>query len=242
MLANINVSEISAFKDNYIWCINNTDKAAIIVDPGDAKPVIEYIKHHSLKPKYLLITHYHFDHIGGIDSLVALYPDLKIYAPNYYDIPHRTDVLTGGETIYLTNNKLKCQVLAVPGHTKDHLAFYFTEEKLLFCGDTLFSGGCGRLECSFEQMYNTLQMLKQLPNDCKIYCAHEYTVANLTFASQYYPEDCYVKQQLKIAQNIRDLNGVTLPSTIATEKKCNIFLKAKTLAEFTAIRIAKDNY
>ena len=177
----IHIEPISAFSDNYIWCLYNDAGEAVVVDPGDAAPVEAFLADRSLKLTAVLITHHHFDHVGGLAELTRS-RGIDVFGPRG-SAPQISSEVSEGDCVRLLG--LSFEVLAVPGHTLDHIA-YFAASKvppLLFCGDTLFAGGCGRLfEGTPEQMHHSLSRLKSLPPDTEVYCAHEYTLANLRFA------------------------------------------------------------
>lgn len=224
-----NVTAIAAFSDNYIWAISgeNSDKVAI-VDPGDAEVCLRYLKENFLQLADILITHHHTDHIGGIKTLVEFAASqgykVNVYTPINNNIDHSTKSVKEGDKIDLPYLELSLDVVDVPGHTLGHIAYYTAGA--LFCGDTLFSGGCGRLfEGTPKQMLHSLEKLISLPDHTKVYCAHEYTQANLDFALTVEPSnfeliDYYNQVNEKRAQNIS-----TIPTTILQEKTINPFLR-----------------
>lgn len=222
---NINIQPIKAFKDNYIWAMINTENNTIaIVDPGDADPVIEFINQHDVTLKTILITHKHQDHCGGVKALQEKYQP-EIIGPQHTEIL-TTKSIKDGDNIFLSEISLNFQILGIPGHTLEHIAFYCKTEKILFCGDTLFSAGCGRVfEGSYEQMWQSLQKLSDLPDDTKIYCGHEYTEANLRFAKTVEPENCDIDIYIAQVENLVKNQQPTLPSTLLLEKKVNPFLR-----------------
>lgn len=220
---------VSAFQDNYIWVLAD-GKNAIVVDPGDAAPVIEYLDEQQLNLAALLITHHHFDHIGGINALVEKYGSFPIYGPKVNDIPHMSHPLEGGENITLSAPAINIQVLAVPGHTLGHLAFYVesstAKAPYLFCGDTLFANGCGRLfEGSAEQMWASLQQLIALPAETLVCCAHEYTLSNIAFSLAVLPNNQKLLEYQARAEERRKQQQATVPTTLAHEQKHNLFLR-----------------
>lgn len=225
---------VPAFDDNYIWLLRNPQRPQVaIIDPGDADPVLKAIKAGNLEPVAILITHHHYDHVGGIADLLAEYP-MPVYGPAGETIPHITQALFGGDTVTLPELGAGLQVLDVPGHTAGHIAYYFSNKNcknegsngLLFCGDTLFAGGCGRLfEGTPVQMHASLSQILALPDDTEVYCAHEYTEANLTFARIAEPENEALRErQIKVLEQ-RQQGQSTVPSMLGIEKATNPFLR-----------------
>lgn len=220
---------IPAFEDNYIWLIQGAQRPQIaIVDPGDATPVLDAIKANKLEPVAILITHHHWDHTGGIADLLAQYP-MPVYGPAQETIPHLSQALNDGDHIHIAGLDAHLQVLDVPGHTAGHIAYYCENpgaQGMLFCGDTLFAGGCGRLfEGTPGQMQVSLSRIAALPDDTAVYCAHEYTEANLTFARIAEPDNEYLRQRQVEVQE-RRLQGLpTVPSLLGLEKATNPFLR-----------------
>lgn len=252
----ISVFPIPAFTDNYIWCIHN-DTDAAIVDPGDAAPVIEFLDKNQLNLKAILITHHHADHIGGLKQLVK--ESTVVYGPVSNRIPFITQELEDGSKISLPFFNMEFEVMHVPGHTREHIA-YFGEGKL-FCGDTLFSVGCGRLfEGTPEQMHGVFQRYRALPEETKIYCTHEYTQANLAFAETLTPENAQLQEYKKWVVSQRKAGAPTLPSNISREIKVNPYMRTNEadmiaaiieqtglkplndIEAFAAIRRLKDNF
>ena len=234
--SNTSIIPIKAFMDNYIWLINNSGKVAI-VDPGDAKPVIDYLKSNALYPKAILITHKHSDHIGGVETIKAAYPEVIIYGPKTSSFDFEYIALSEGDTLSIPDIGVKFDVLETPGHTDDHIVYY--NEESLFCGDTLFACGCGRLfEGTAEQMYESLQKLKKLDLKTKVYCAHEYTLENIRFAMSLDKNNPLLTRRF----NEDKLKSNTLPSTIATELATNPFLLAENSEKFKEIRLKKDAF
>lgn len=231
-----NIIPISAFSDNYIWGIhstgtnNTTSSMLTVVDPGDAVPVLDYLRSHGLTLNAIIITHHHWDHTGGLPKLLEHFPDVTIYGPE--TISGINYPVKEGSKIYLKPQDLSLEVMAIPGHTLDHIAY--VGKGLVFCGDTLFSAGCGRLfEGTAEQMHYSLSKLRQLPNETKVYCAHEYTLANLKFAQHIEPENIDIKQQIFDVNTLLEQKKTSLPSTIKIEKQINPFLR---VTEDTVIR------
>lgn len=225
----INIQPLKAFKDNYIWAIIDIEtKTTAVVDPGDATPVIEFLNQHHLTLKTILITHKHHDHCGGVKQLQEKYhPD--IIGPSHSDVL-TTRQVKEGDIVFLADTNLSFQVLEIPGHTLEHIVFYCASEKMLFCGDTLFSAGCGRVfEGTYEQMWQSLEKLRQLPEDTKIYCGHEYTEANLRFAKAVEPENVEIDTYMEKVISLRSHDQPTLPSLLSLEKKVNPFLRVSEL-------------
>ncbi|MFZ4076671.1 MAG: hydroxyacylglutathione hydrolase [Legionellaceae bacterium] len=208
----MNVRALPAFQDNYIWILSNAkQKTFCCVDPGDATPVLSYAKHHQQKLTTLLLTHHHADHTGGVRELRDQFPDVLIYGPED----------TNTQDIHVDHHTFK--ILLTPGHTKTHRCYYEPHEHLLFCGDTLFSGGCGRVfDGTLEDLYHSLGVLASLPDETKVYCAHEYTRSNLAFAATVEPDNQAIRQAID-ELNLTP-NSCSLPSTILREKQINPFL------------------
>jgi len=221
----IEVLHVEAFEDNYIWLICGQNNAVVIVDPGDATPVLAKISELNLKPVAILCTHHHYDHVGGVDDLLKHY-QLPVYGPATEQIEVVDQPLNEGDVVELPAINLSLQVLSVPGHTKDHIAYYGGD--MLFCGDTLFSGGCGRLfEGTAEQMVTSLAKFSALPDKTWVYCAHEYTAANLSFALTVEPGNSDILDYLAATNRKRENNTPSLPSNMAQEKKINPFLRTR---------------
>ena len=252
-MTKLEILPIPAFTDNYIWLLHQ-GQHAVVVDPGDAVPVISALEALSLKLDAILITHHHADHIGGVNELLERYA-AKVYAPRHeqYDFPHETVVEQS--LVHLPKLNLDLTVLEVPGHTLGHVAYYGAN--YLFCGDTLFGGGCGRLfEGTPAQMYNSLQQLALLPGDTAVYCTHEYTEHNLRFARMLEPHNAaLIKRQADTAE-IRRSGKPSLPSSITLELQTNPFLRCQIsaikqasgvnssdpVAIFAAIRKMRNHY
>jgi len=218
------VLAIPAFADNYLWLIHD-DTHAAVVDPGDAAPVIETLKNRGLKLVAILLTHHHADHVGGVPELLAQY-QVPVFGPKNSRIAGITQPVSEGGTVELPELGVKLSVLEVPGHTLDHIAYHEPDHRWLFCGDTLFAGGCGRLfEGSPAQMTTSLGKLAALPDDTAVYCAHEYTMSNLKFAHEVEPENVKLSARIAEEQRKRDQNLPTLPSFIGLEKLTNPFLR-----------------
>lgn len=220
---------ISAFNDNYIWAIKVQNKL-VVVDPGDAKPVLAYIQQHHLTLAAVLITHHHADHTGGIHALQQhCNAQLPVYGPATEHINGVTHPITDERTVNLTSPALTFTVLSVPGHTRGHLAYYCAPA--LFCGDTIFSAGCGRLfEGTPEQMYDSLQQINALPANTQLYPAHEYTLSNLAFAHAVEPENTQIVERTQQAEYLLSDDRPTLPTQLAEERTFNPFLRVEQAA------------
>jgi hydroxyacylglutathione hydrolase len=237
--SDVTIHPIPAFTDNYIWCIHNGN-SAIVVDPGDAEPVLAFLKTNKLILSAVLITHHHRDHTGGIAKLVSTVPDLPVIGPRGNHIRGITKSVAQGDTVSLPVFKMALQVMEVPGHTLDHIAFF--GHGVLFCGDTLFSAGCGRLfEGSPEQMHHSLNKLKRLPDTTKVYGAHEYTQANVAFALAVEPDNTALNDYSDWVNAKREQNQPTLPSTLKEQKSINPFLRAHELSVKTAAEAYCEN-
>jgi len=225
----IKIHPIKAFKDNYIWAMINAASSTVsVVDPGDAAPVIEFINQHHLILKTILITHKHNDHCGGVKILQEKYHP-EIIGPQHSDIL-ATKQIKDGDSVFLADLEIAFQVLEIPGHTLEHIAFYCESEKILFCGDTLFSAGCGRLfEGTYDQMWHSLEKILALPEDTKIYCAHEYTQSNLRFSKEVEPDNHDIDVYVQQVSELRENDQPTLPSLLSFEKKVNPFLRVAEL-------------
>ena len=218
------VIRIPAFKDNYIWLLRK-GVSAVVVDPGDARPVLNLLEHEGLTLTSILITHHHADHQGGVARLLENYA-APVFGPATESITAITQPLFGGETIRLEALDLELRVLAVPGHTLGHLAYFGSG--CLFCGDTLFTGGCGRLfEGTPAQMHDSLTRLAALPEQTAVFCAHEYTEANLRFALAVEPRNRRLRERVDEVAVARAKGWATVPSTLALEKSTNPFLRCK---------------
>jgi len=221
------IHPIPAFSDNYFWLLHRQGKAWV-VDPGDASPVINALEEFELELEGILITHHHFDHTGGVAELRSRY-QVPAWGPVSDQIPDLSRTLEAGTGIEVLERQFV--VMATPGHTLDHIAYYAAptadQPPVLLCGDTLFAGGCGRLfEGSPEQMLHSLESLAALPPQTLIYCAHEYTLANLRFAAAVEPANDELQRRIGREQERRKANQPTLPSTMAAELATNPFLRS----------------
>jgi len=212
---------IPILDDNYVWLLINKQHA-IIIDPSIAQPIIDFLQQNNQQPTAILLTHHHDDHTAGVAELVKHYPNLNVYGPQECLIKGANELVQEGDTIQF--DTLLFSVLDVPGHTLQHIAYYC--EPYLFCGDTLFSAGCGRIfEGTYEQMYHSLTKLAQLPDSTLVCCAHEYTLSNLTFAHELLPNDVNIQHAYTVTKQLRADNQPTLPTILAHEKKINLFLR-----------------
>lgn len=227
---------VPAFRDNYIWLIPLAGDsftagmpmpppgtAVAVVDPGDAEPVLRAVADLALTPAAVLTTHHHGDHVGGVTALRRRY-DIPVYGPAGEAIPDLSRPLHEGDRIDLGDGPMTFSILAVPGHTAGHIAYY--GHSALFCGDTLFAGGCGRLfEGTPAQMHRSLTKIAALPDATEVYCAHEYTLSNLTFALQVEPQNADLHRRLEQTRTRRSKGEPTVPAPLGIEKKTNPFLR-----------------
>jgi hydroxyacylglutathione hydrolase len=254
----IKIEPIEAFTDNYIWLVT-TNEGSIAIDPGESLNTINFLEENQLNLKAVLITHHHFDHTGGIDDLLS-YSPVDVYGPSNNNIASIDKKLKDGDKINVIG--IEFEIIEIPGHTLDHIAFYSENNgsPILFCGDTLFAGGCGRIfEGTFDQMYESLNKLKVLPQNTSIYCGHEYTLSNLKFAKEAEPFNQNILLRYNEVLKLRETGTPSLPSLLSTELKTNpflrsdikevqenIYIKFKTIKEtkeiFKALRSWKDNF
>jgi hydroxyacylglutathione hydrolase len=226
---------IPAFADNYIWLLQRDGKAAV-VDPGDAAPVIEYLEREHIELSAIVNTHHHGDHVGGNRALLQRWR-VPVFGPAHEQIPERTHALSEGDTVTLPGIGIELSVLDIPGHTSGHIAC--AGDGMVFCGDTMFAAGCGRLfEGTPAQMVASLDKLAGLAPETRVYCGHEYTVSNLRFALAVEPQSATLQARLKRDQSKRDLGEPTLPSTIGEERVTNPFLRTSD----PAVRAAAEHH
>tara|TARA_Y100000590_G_C15571246_1_gene958674 strand:- start:202 stop:966 length:765 start_codon:yes stop_codon:yes gene_type:complete len=253
----LSVEPIKAFTDNYIWLVS-TNEGSIVIDPGESKNIQKLIDNNTIDLKGILITHHHYDHTNGLSELVKI-NELEVYGPvnNIDGINHR---LNDKDKISIIG--IDFDVISIPGHTLDHIGFYSANANnpILFCGDTLFAGGCGRIfEGTYEQMFHALKKITKLPTNTKIYCGHEYTLSNLKFALEADDTNKELIEEFKKVKNKINSNIPTLPTTLDKELKVNPFLRCDNiniqnkiiekfkvsnneLEVFTALRKWKDNF
>jgi hydroxyacylglutathione hydrolase len=237
----LQIIPIPAFKDNYLWLIHNNHKA-IVIDPGDATPVINSLKKLKLDLQIILITHHHQDHIGGVELLLEAYPGVKVFAPKLEQYAFAHQSVSEPDKLYLGDWISQAKVIDVPGHTLGHIAYYFEhlQEPWLFCGDTLFGAGCGRLfEGTPAQMMNSLQKIVALPATTQVYCTHEYTLHNIDFALTLEPTNQALINRHQDAIKLIDSGLPTLPSTIAEELATNPFLRIDKEEIQSSLRLKK---
>ena len=234
---------IKCLQDNYSYLIiDKNNLKACVVDPSEASPIINFVEKKKLKLVYILNTHHHYDHVGGNLELKRKYNSKVIgFKEDKKRIPG-IDILVEDNQIWNEDN-FKAKIYHVPGHTSGHIAFHFFKEKKLFIGDTLFSLGCGRIfEGTNEEMFNSLNRIKKIPDDTEIYCGHEYTLQNSKFCLAHDSTNLNLKNKiLEIERKLK--NGLpTIPTFLKDELKCNIFLKAKDVKSFSKLRDLKDNF
>ena len=234
---------IKCLQDNYSYLlIDDTKNIGCVVDPGEAAPIIKYVESNNIELKYILNTHHHYDHVGGNLELKERYNSKIVGFKEDKDRIPEIDVLVEDNQKWKGEN-FEAKIYHIPGHTSGHIAFHFFLEKKIFTGDTLFSLGCGRIfEGTYEQMFNSLKKIKELPKDTQIYCGHEYTLQNSKFCESNDPDNSNLKSKIEeIKEKIK--NGQpTIPSILSDEMECNIFLKAKDVESFSKLRDLKDNF
>lgn len=239
----VHLLDIENSLHNYIWLIEHIpSKQAVVVDPTEAQDVTDFCQQHDLILSQIWLTHWHKDHIGGVPELIQQH-QVKVYGPReeLSKIPFIDHPLQDQQQ--LSFQDLTIDVIAVPGHTLGHIVYFIEALNSLFCGDTLFAMGCGRVfEGTFEQMYHSLNRLAALPEDTSVYCTHEYTLSNAKFACHVEPDNLAIQQRFEQVKAQRAQGLATLPSTIALELATNPFLRANSIAEFQRLRELKDQF
>ena len=239
----MNIEIIKCLKDNYSYLIiDEKTKSACVVDPSEAKPIINYIEKNKIYLKFILNTHHHYDHVGGNKDLKKKYNAKVIGFEGDKDrIPEIDICLKDRET--WKNKNFEFKIFHIPGHTSGHICFNFFKEKLLFTGDTLFSLGCGRIfEGTYEQMFNSLELIKSFSLETKIYCGHEYTLKNSDFCSIHDKENSKLTEKIISIKEKLNKGLPTIPSTLKEELETNIFLRCNSIENFSKLRDLKDNF
>lgn len=237
---------IPAFTDNYIFLGQQDPKGSkcFVVDPGDAEPVLDYLNTHALNLEYILLTHHHADHTGGVNQLRQQTNCQVIgHKKDAHRLPKLDQAIDLSSQRILTIWNLNFDILSIEGHTSGHIAFYNAENRVLFCGDTLFSLGCGRVfDGSIENLYASLQKIKELPDETLVYCAHEYTLSNGKFALHLDPQNPDLQEYVQTCVQKRDNNRPTIPCKLGLEKTINPFLTSSDLETFRWRRLMKDSF
>ena len=234
---------IKCLQDNYSYLvIDESNNSACVIDPSESKPLIKFIEKKSINLKFILNTHHHYDHVGGNKELKKKYNSKVV---GFYNDKHRIpeiDISLKDREIWKHNN-FEFKIFHVPGHTSGHICFHFYKQKILFTGDTLFSLGCGRVfEGTYEEMYQSINLIKSFPLETKIYCGHEYTLKNSEFCSAYDSENINLKNKIFSVKEKLKKNLPSIPTTVKEELDCNIFLRTKNLEGFSKLRDLKDNF
>lgn len=228
---------------NYIWMLEDTETQEVVaIDPTESELVENFCEQHHLKLTQIWLTHWHKDHIGGVPALIAQY-SIPVFGPReeLSKIPFITHALQHADQFRF--NQLNVDIIATPGHTLGHIVYFIDQIDSLFCGDTLFSLGCGRVfEGTFEQMYHSLNRLAALPPRTQVYCTHEYTLANAQFALTIEPHNLALQERVQQVQQLRENGQITLPSSIQLELETNPFLRTDCVEEFARIRTLKDQF
>lgn len=253
----LEIFQVRALSDNYVYILRcSHSQSTAVIDPSETNPIVNFLNEKKWDLDQILLTHHHWDHVGGVRDLKEQF-NARVTAPDYdrHRIDHVDRWVRQDDEVRLGN--FAARVIYIPGHTLGHIAYYFPEQNALFCGDTLFSLGCGRLfEGSPEQMMNSLDTLKKMPPETRVFCAHEYTLNNAEFAIQVEPENNHLQQKLKEVKEKRKRNEGTIPSLLADELKCNPFLRSGSreirenlrmeedtdLEVFTRLRQMKDEF
>ena len=234
---------IPCLQDNYCYLIiDETSNIACVIDPSESDPIIKFCENNNIKPKYILNTHHHYDHIGGNKEIKNKFGSKILgYVNDKNRIPE-IDILVNDQQVWKDEN-FEAKIFHIPGHTSGHICYYFYKEKIIFTGDTLFSLGCGKIfEGTYKQMYDSLNKFKEFPLDTKIYCCHEYTLQNSKFCLKHDPLNKNLVNKISILKKDVQNGKPTIPSTIKDELECNIFLRANDLESFSKLRDLKDNF
>ncbi|CAG8998205.1 MAG: Hydroxyacylglutathione hydrolase GloB [Candidatus Celerinatantimonas neptuna] len=232
---------IPAFNDNYIWLLHNPQqRQCAVIDPGQADTLLKRLGALQANLSYILLTHHHQDHIGGVEKLLEHYPECKVYANSQSSLPFQTIGVESGQSIELKALDISLEVISTPGHTSDHVTYY--DGHHLFCGDTLFNCGCGRLfEGTAEQMINSLEKIASLPTSTQIYSAHEYTLSNLKFALTIEPENKTLQAYQQIMVKQRQQGLPTIPFDLASQLDCNPFLRCQKPSVKAAVEASQQS-
>ena len=237
------VEIIKCLQDNYSYIIvDEKNQTACVIDPSEAQPIINFVEEKKIYLKYILNTHHHYDHIGGNEELKKKYNSKIVgFKEDRNRIPGINEFVENNQ-IWKADN-FEAKIFHVPGHTSGHIAYHFYKEKKIFTGDTLFSLGCGRIfEGTYEQMFSSLNRIKELPKETEIYCGHEYTLENSNFCLANDSKNLKLKDKIvKIKKKLKN-NLPTIPTTLNDEIECNVFLKAKDIINFSKLRDLKDNF
>ena len=239
----MNIEIIKCLKDNYSYLIiDEKTKSACVVDPSEAKPIINFIEKNKIYLKFILNTHHHYDHVGGNKDLKKKYNAKVIGFEGDKDRIPEIDICLKDREAW-KNKNFEFKIFHIPGHTSGHICFNFFKEKLLFTGDTLFSLGCGRIfEGTYEQMFNSLELIKSFSLETKIYCGHEYTLKNSDFCSIHDKENSKLTEKILSIKEKLNKGLPTIPSTLKEELETNIFLKCNSIESFSKLRDLKDNF
>ena len=234
---------IKCLKDNYSYLlIDESNQNACVIDPSETIPIMNFINNNNIKLKFILNTHHHYDHVGGNKDLKEKYGAKIVGFEGDRDRIPKIDILVKDNQNWKEDN-FEAKIYHIPGHTSGHIAFHFFKEKKIFTGDTLFSLGCGRIfEGTYEQMFNSLNKMKKLPQETEIYFGHEYTLQNSKFCVLQDSNNLNLKNKIKQIQEKLKIGLPTVPSTLKDEIECNIFLKAKNIESFSKLRDLKDNF
>ena len=239
----MNVEIVKCLKDNYSYLvIDEKNQSACVIDPSEAKPIINFIEKNKIHLKFILNTHHHYDHVGGNKELKKKYNTKIIGFEEDKDRIPEIDICLKDRDVW-KNNNFEFKIFHIPGHTLGHVCFNFFKEKLLFTGDTLFSLGCGRIfEGTYEQMFNSIKLLKSFDLKTKIYCGHEYTLKNSDFCLMHDKKNLKLKEKILLIKEKLNKNLPTVPSTLKEELETNIFLKCDSIETFSKLRNLKDNF